>query len=812
MKKLVLSFMLLVCHVLNMSAYDFYSKTKYSVEEALDSVNLYYSINPDRKTVSVTVGPENYSFKHIRIPETVAHNDTAYTVTEIAPNAFSGGNINIVEMANTITMIGDRAFYSCGIDSIKFSENLKSIGKNAFSGSDLTAVYLPEGLETIESAAFAGNTNYYGQPMGKIRFISLPSSLSEIGERAFASNSPLNNVVIPDKITEIKKGAFGGCWNLNDVTLPKNLTKIGDSAFDGCGFVELKKEFFPETLIEIGSSAFSYSIHGGTALLKKVVLPDNIKSIGVSCFQGQSSLESITFSSGMTELPKNVCSSCKKLVDVVIHNGITKIGDYAFNSTTLLSHIDLPSSVTEIGTESFSHSGLVSFTFPQNVETIGWRCFRDCTYLKEVIFSDNLKSIMTEAFYGCKSLEKISLPESVETIEGTAFYNCEKLEEVNMEGSSLKTIGTNAFSGCVSLKNVILSDSLQKIDQLAFANCTSLENVEMPRSLETLGERAFYGCSSLTNITILHNVSSWGKECFYGCSSLKEVHYKRAVLPSLSSSLRLVEDNNQCTLYVPIGSKESYEASSNWNNFSAIVEEEIGYDILYRVSVAKTGQGVVTVNESNMANTDIISGSSVKISIVPKEGWKIGSVTVDGVDASAECEDGEYEIEALGKNVSIVVSFDELPAILQLKQGEGGAINMPVKKGTQFSCEFIVEEGWKINNVMFNGVDVTYDVVDGSKYVTPTINRDATLTVAFEKPGESSVQLLENESKVKAYVLNDGTLVVVDAENAEPINVVTSEGKVVATLISQEGRAVYQLKEHGVYLVNTIGKTIKVAY
>ncbi len=403
MKKLVLSFMLLVCHVLNMSAYDFYSKTKYSVEEALDSVNLYYSINPDRKTVSVTVGPEKYSFKHIRIPETVAHNDTAYTVTEIAPNAFSGGNINIVEMANNITKIGEKAFFDCKIDSIKFSKSLKSIGKYAFGYSDLTAVYLPEGLETIESDAFAGNTNYYSQPMGKIRFISLPSSLIEIGERAFANNSPLNNVVIPDNITEIKVGLFSRCWNLNDVTLSSNLTKIGDSAFDGCGFVELKKEFFPETLIEIGSSAFNYSIHGGTALLKKVVLPDNIKSIGTSCFQGQSSLESITFSSGMTELPNNVCSSCKKLVDVVIPNGITKIGDYAFNSTTLLSHIDLPSSVTEIGIANgaFQSSGLVSFTFPKNVETIGTSCFRDCTYLKEVIFSDNIKSIKTGAFDGC---------------------------------------------------------------------------------------------------------------------------------------------------------------------------------------------------------------------------------------------------------------------------------------------------------------------------------------------------------------------------------------------------------------------------
>lgn len=123
---------LVASQVLNISAYDFSSFTEESIEEDLESVELFYSINPDEETVSLTIGPSVYKFDAIRIPETATYNDKTYTVTEIAYGAFSGGNINRVEMANIITKIGDYAFNECGIDAITFSSSLKSIGKYAF--------------------------------------------------------------------------------------------------------------------------------------------------------------------------------------------------------------------------------------------------------------------------------------------------------------------------------------------------------------------------------------------------------------------------------------------------------------------------------------------------------------------------------------------------------------------------------------------------------------------------------------------------------------------------------------------------------
>ena len=826
---------LIACQALNVWGYDFSSKTQYSVEEALDSVALYYSINPDGKTVSVTVGPEKYKFNHIRIPETVANNDVTYTVTEIAHGAFSGGNIDIVEMANTITKIGDNAFYNCGIDSIKFSKNLKSIGESAFKWSNLTSVYLPEGFETIGDNAFAGNTNNLSQPLGKIYTISLPSTLTDIGTSAFANNSPLNNVVIPENITEIKNSVFGGCWNLSNVVLPEKLTKIGDYAFSRCGIQELNSEFFPTTLTEIGDYAFSYhEIYGRTAVLKKVVLPNNIKILGNGCFADQKSLESITFSSGMAEIPNSVCGGCSHLVKVVIPNSITKIGGGAFSGTTLLSHIDLPSSVTEIGTQAFSASGLISFTFPPNVEVVTSSVLGSCVYLEEVNFSDKTKIIKSSVFSGCKSLRKIDIPNSVETIEGSLGYTCEKLEEINMSGckvkkldgtfrtltylkkvtlpKSLTEIGNSSFSGCSSLENITLPDSLETIGIQSFYGCTSLSKIELPKSLTNIGSQAFQNCTSLGNITIPHNVSNWGKECFYGCTSLKEVHYKRAVLPSLATSVRLIEDNNQCTLFVPTGSKESYEASSNWNNFSAIVEEEIGYDILYRVSVAKTGKGTVTVNESSATNNDIVSGTDVKLLITPQNGWKIQKVTINDTDITEECLDGEYVIESIAQNTSITVIFEELPAILHLKQADGGSINIPIVKGTKFTCTLSVEDGWSINTVQFNNSNVTSQVDENNNYTSPIIYNDAILSVSYEKYGDSSVSSMIDESSVTAYVTDKGLLIIEGTENMTPISVFASDGRLVTTIISNNGRTTYNLKERGVYLVKTISKTIKVGY
>ncbi len=767
------------------SAYDFSSQTKYSVEEALDSVWLYYSINPDGKTVSIAKGPELYKFDHIRVPETVTHNDTTYTVTEVAYQAFSGGNIDIVEMANTITKIGDYAFYQCGLDSIKFSTSLKTIGEFAFARNSLKSVSFPEGLETIGKSAFLGAAdNLYSQPNGTINTILLPSTLKDIGESAFANNRYLNNVAIPEGIAEIKSGTFSQCTNLSNVKLPNGLTKIGNSAFSSCGFVELEANFFPESLIEIGDNAFHFGTYGWSSCLKSVVLPNNILRIGTNCFSSNAYLESITFSSGMTELPNSVCDNCPRLVDVKIPNSITKIGKRAFAETDLLSHIELPATITEIGQEAFRGSGLVDISLPPLVEEIKPNTFLNCTYLVNVNIPESIKIMGSGAFRDCEGLETVEVPDGVTTLSSQLFY------------------------GCKSLTSVTLPKALKTIEDNVFSECSALEAIELPMSLESLGNSIFYNCSSLKNITLYHNVKTIGSICFYGCTSLESVHYKRAIPSTVSN---VIQTDNTCTLYVPTGSKATFESTSGWSAFSAIVEEEIGYDILYRVSASKSGQGTIAINGENKNYSDILSGSKVGVTFSSASGWVLKAVSLNDKDVTAELNDNEYMIDSLGANMVFAAVFEELPVTLCLRSATGGTIDIPVVKGNNFTCKFTPDEGWLINNVRYNNSDVTSSLTENNEYTTPVIKADAMLTVSYETDN-NSVENIAADSEMKAYVIADGMLVVEGAADGYPIAVYDVDGRVLTSLISVDGKCSYQLPDNGVYIVKGISKSIKVGF
>lgn len=812
------------------SAYDFSSQTQYSVEEGLDSVWLYYSINPDGTTVSVTQGPELYKFNHIRVPETVTHNDTTYTVTEVAYGAFSGGDIDIVEMANTITKIGDYAFNECGIDSIKFSTALKTIGEYAFFKSGLSSVVLPEGLETIGNRAFSHITGGYStiEYYGEINYVYLPSTLTYIGDYAFFANDLLKSITIPNKITEIRPSTFYGCSSLEEVSFPDGLSTIGNKAFGGCSLIMVDDDFLPQSLTKIGDDAFA------GCNFKKLKLPNSVLTVGTTCFGNCSNLQVITFSSGMTELPSYVCSRCANLVEVNIPNSITKIGSYAFIGTTFLSRINLPESIEAIETSCFRSSGLVTISIPPRIEELRNEVFADCKNLSEIKFNKSLKQLNSSVFSGCASLTSIVLPDSLTSIGYGIFANCTSLEVVQFNNGlkvigqsafkdctslksimlpdSLKTIGQSAFYGCVLLKDIKFNEGLLTINPSAFQDCSALEVINLPHSLKTIENSVFRNCTSLTNATIPHAVSTIVSQVFYGCPNLKEVHYKRAILPSgLGTSGLVIEDGNQCTLYVPIGSKVTYEASVNWNNFDTIIEEEIGYDILYRVSASKVGQGSVAINGEAKTSADMLSGSKVGVMFTPASGWKLKSVVLNDKDVTASLVENVYEIETLEANMVFAVTFEELPATLSLRSADGGSIDVAVVKGTTFSCVFTPDENWTINNVRYNNSDVTSSVSEAGEYTTPVIKNDAILSVAYET-GDNSVDAISVDADMKAYVLSDGLLVVEGVDHGMPVVVYGVDGKVLSSLVAVDGRCSYQLPDAGVYVVKGVSKSIKVIF
>lgn len=69
---------------------------------------------------------------------------------------------------------------------------------------------------------------------GGVAEVTIPSSVTVIGEAAFEYCRELTQIKIPDSVKEIGNDAFYGCSKLTSLTLGAGLTKIGESAFYNC--------------------------------------------------------------------------------------------------------------------------------------------------------------------------------------------------------------------------------------------------------------------------------------------------------------------------------------------------------------------------------------------------------------------------------------------------------------------------------------------------------------------------------------------------------------------------------------------------
>lgn len=103
--------------------------------------------------------------------------------------------------------------------------------------TSLKSVSMPESMTWIGDSAFAGCTG--------LESVVLPAGLESIGENGFYSCTSLTSVVVPDKVTSIESLAFFGCLNLESITIPAGITTLASSFVYGC--TNLKKIEFKGT-------------------------------------------------------------------------------------------------------------------------------------------------------------------------------------------------------------------------------------------------------------------------------------------------------------------------------------------------------------------------------------------------------------------------------------------------------------------------------------------------------------------------------------------------------------------------------------
>ena len=246
-----------------------------------------------------------------------------------------------------------------------------------------------------------------------------------------------------------------------------------------------------------------------SSLSGKLVIPNKVRRIKSSAFQGCSDLTSITLPNSTTDMGSNAFKDCSSLKSINIPDGVTTIETYQFSGCSNLETIKIPETVTKIEESAFYNcSNLKTVTLPKNAE-LGTAAFWGCTSLKEVVIPKGTTSLST-TFCDCTSLTSVTIPNSVTSIESGVFQNCTSLKEITIP-DSVTELGNNAFSN-TGLTSMTLPNSITAIGPSAFSENAKLESIVMSKNLQYVSADAFTDCPLLTTIYYSGSVSGapWG--------------------------------------------------------------------------------------------------------------------------------------------------------------------------------------------------------------------------------------------------------------------------------------------------------------
>lgn len=348
--------------------------------------------------------------------------------------------------------------------------------KNLVIPSEIIENQVSYPVVAIADSAFAGKKFV-------INGITIPDTVTKLGNSVFANSYIFGDVVIPESVTSIGTALFENCIALKSVTLPSAITSLPEKTFKGCTAL---------TTVNIdGIEKFGNEAFYKCSALYNVSLSSKAREIGDNVFYECQALTGDWDLSLITSLGQNAFYNCSRIEGFTIPNAEHSFSSYTSckNVSKYKTHNDNPRYSSLDGViHSKDLSTIVlyppnkedaTYYIDSRVTVIGIGAFaNNVKNLEKAVLHENIKEIRQEAFSG-SSITSAYIPDGIETVSVDVFKNCASLEWV-VFGSNVVAVGCDSFRGTSSLKYVIAKN----------------DNLLQPDNVTTFYYASEYNCSN----------------------------------------------------------------------------------------------------------------------------------------------------------------------------------------------------------------------------------------------------------------------------------------------------------------------------
>lgn len=549
----------------------------------------------------------------------------------------------------------------------------------------------------------------------------------------------------------------------------------------------------------------NYNSYTGTA----VVIPESVTyngktysvtTIESNAFYGSSNLQSVTIPNSVVSIENSVFYNCTGLKSLIMGASVKSIGNYAFSVCNNLTSLALPNSVNSIGIYAFS----------------------GCSKLANLVLPNFVSSIGAGAFQNCTSLTSLTLPNYITTIEGSTFSNCGGLKSLII-GSFVTSIKGAAFNNCGNLTKIRIACAVPpEISSNTFSGDRGYCKLEVPAGSGSAYDNDPYWStcpvvSEINRITIQISgngtITESGMVMPNGALVLVDEGLSKTftIQPAIGYEVQSVFYNGADVKSQIVNNKYITPAATSAAPFSTLNVTFIQQQVVHHSLTVQVGDGGIVKEINTVLNNNTVlsvnEGESKTFTIQPNTGYVIQSLIYNGTNITSQIVNDEYTTPPITADATISITFKKLQFKLALRSAESGCINLLCEYGLTPSFTFTASDGWKINTIKYNDIDVTNSLVN-NELTLPAITADGLVSVSFEE-GTSTQNPAMQSGELKIYA-NESEIVVEGVPTGANISVYTLNGIEISRKKALAGKTLIDIPKGAVYIVKAQQWTAKV--